>query len=136
MAVPGYETAPNEIRLLPDTSAYTAVVEEAPARVRQQHCRMSFNFRVCRSTMIAQMFAVMAEAADKRGHIFQILTKRPGRAVAWWERYQHQFPRGWPPNICDRDIGGNPEIRTALDGLGSVAGADPFRLRRAAARTG
>ncbi len=56
------------------------------------HPKVPFDF-------VLQMFSVMAEAADKRGHVFQVLTKRPGRSVAWWEMYQRHFPHGWPPNI-------------------------------------
>ena len=41
----------------------------------------------------------MQEAAAKRGHVFQVLTKRPGRAVGWWEAYGERFPEGWPPNV-------------------------------------
>ena len=48
---------------------------------------------------VYEMFSVMREAARERGHVFQVLTKRPGRAVAWWKRYEQQFPEGWPPNV-------------------------------------
>ena len=48
---------------------------------------------------VYEMFSVMREAARERGHVFQVLTKRPGRAVAWWKRYAQQFPEGWPPNV-------------------------------------
>ena len=56
------------------------------------HPKVPFDF-------VLQMFSVMAEASDKRGHVFQVLTKRPGRAVAWWRQYQQHFPDGWPPKI-------------------------------------
>ena len=56
------------------------------------HPKVPFDF-------ILQMFSVMAEASDRRGHVFQVLTKRPGRAATWWEQYQGQFPNGWPPQI-------------------------------------
>jgi protein gp37 len=48
---------------------------------------------------IFEMFSVMEEATSKQGHVFQVLTKRPGRAVAWWKQYRRNFPDGWPPNI-------------------------------------
>ena len=41
----------------------------------------------------------MQEAATRRGHIFQVLTKRPGRAVAWWQENERHFPGGWPARI-------------------------------------
>ena len=46
-----------------------------------------------------EMFHVMQEAAARHGHIFQILTKRPGRAVAWWQKHEQYFPEGWPARI-------------------------------------
>ncbi len=48
---------------------------------------------------IFEMFKVMRQAALQQGHIFQILTKRPGRAVAWWGRYAEHFIDGWPLNV-------------------------------------
>ena len=50
------------------------------------------------SGFVLDMFKVMQEAAEERGHVFQVLTKRPGRAVAWWNSHRC-FPDGWPPNI-------------------------------------
>ena len=47
---------------------------------------------------VYEMFAVMDEAASLTGHVFQILTKRPGRAVGWWNEYEERFPNGWHPN--------------------------------------
>ena len=44
-------------------------------------------------------FLVMQEAAVAQGHRFQILTKRPGRAAAWWESAEALFPNGWPQNV-------------------------------------
>ena len=48
---------------------------------------------------IFDTFSVMQEAAAKRGHVFQVLTKRPGRAVGWWQAHAERFPDGWPPNV-------------------------------------
>ena len=36
------------------------------------HPRVTFDY-------VLEMFSVMREASEKRGHIFQALTKRPGR---------------------------------------------------------
>ena len=41
----------------------------------------------------------MHDAASARGHVFQVLTKRPGRAIAWWEENGHHFAEEWHPNI-------------------------------------
>ena len=45
------------------------------------------------------MFQIMKKSIDYAGHVFQILTKRPGRAVAWWQEHSSYFPDGWPENI-------------------------------------
>ena len=55
------------------------------------HREVSFDF-------IYEVFQVMQLAAEQ-GHVFQILTKRPGRAVAWWKGYKEHFIDGWPPNV-------------------------------------
>ena len=47
---------------------------------------------------VTQIFDVML-AASKRGHIFQVLTKRPGRAVAWWARNQERYGGAWPAGV-------------------------------------
>ena len=97
MAVPGYETAPDEIQLLPGRLRIPLSWKK-PRRVFVNsmsdvfHPRVPFDF-------VFEMFSVMQEAAEERGHVFQVLTKRPGRAVAWWRTYEHRFPLGWPPNI-------------------------------------
>ena len=37
--------------------------------------------------------------AASGGHIFQVLTKRPGRAVAWWRTSERRLSLDWPSNI-------------------------------------
>lgn len=97
MGVPGYETGPEDVRLLPER-LQAPLSWKRPRRVFVNsmadvfHPKVPFDF-------ILQMFSVMAEASDRRGHVFQVLTKRPGRAAAWWEQHQGQFPNGWPPQI-------------------------------------
>ena len=45
---------------------------------------------------IADVFDVMREADQ---HVFQVLTKRPGRAAGWWEKHgQGRFDE-WPANV-------------------------------------
>ena len=43
-------------------------------------------------------FQVMTEAAERSGHTFQLLTKRPGLAAAFWEKHKDEF-RDWHPRI-------------------------------------
>lgn len=97
MGVPGYASNPSQIQLLPERLSLPLSWQK-PRRVFVNsmsdlfHPQVPFDF-------IADAFAVMAQAAAARGHIFQILTKRPGRAVAWWQQHAKDFPGGWPPNI-------------------------------------
>lgn len=97
MGVTGYGTTPDEIQLLPERLR-TPLSWRKPRLVFVNsmadlfHQRVPFEF-------IFEAFSVMQEAAAKRGHVFQVLTKRPGRAVGWWEEYGDRFPDGWPPNI-------------------------------------
>ena len=97
MGVPGYETNPENIRLLPERL-------EAPLSWKRRrhvfvnsmsdvfHPRVPFDF-------VYRMFDVMRRSGDQQGHIFQVLTKRPGRAVAWWDEFRHDFDDNWPSNV-------------------------------------
>ena len=97
MAVPGYEIAPDEVQLLPERLRIPLSWKK-PKRVFVNsmadvfHPRVPFDFAY-------EMFSVMEESVREYGHVFQVLTKRPGRAVAWWKRYEQHFPKGWPPNV-------------------------------------
>ena len=97
MNVRGYETGPDDVRLLPERLE-APLAWKKPRRVFVNsmsdvfHPRVPFDF-------VLEMFKVMQEAASQHGHIFQVLTKRPGRAVAWWKEHERQFPDGWPARI-------------------------------------
>ena len=96
MGVPGYETAPDDVRLMPDR-LNAPLTWRKPRKVFVNsmsdifHPHVPFKFA-------RDIFAVMRQAAQ-RGHIFQILTKRPGRAVGFWNNYQYEFAGDWHPNI-------------------------------------
>ena len=87
MGVPGYEGDPREVRLLPERL-------DAPMRWRRPrrvfvnsmsdvfHPSVPYDF-------INDIFDVMREAAELRGHVFQVLTKRPGRAVGGGSTTRH-----------------------------------------------
>ena len=45
---------------------------------------------------ISDVFAVMREA---RQHVFQVLTKRPGRAAGWWKCHGQSRCGEWPENV-------------------------------------
>ena len=97
MSVRGYETEPTDVRLLPERL-------DAPLKWKKPrhvfvnsmsdvfHPNVPYEFAL-------EIFTVMEEASRTRGHVFQVLTKRPGRAVGWWDRYADHFPDGWPTNV-------------------------------------
>ena len=97
MGVPGYSTAPDEVQLLPDR-LHIPLGWVKPRRIFVNsmadlfHPGVPFDFAY-------KIFAVMEEAARARGHVFQVLTKRPGRAVSWWGTHADRFPLGWPANV-------------------------------------
>ena len=97
MAVPGYETTPDDVQLLWDRLE-APLTWKKPRRVFVNSMADMFHPRVPYE-FINAAFSVMEQAARERGHIFQILTKRPGRAVAWWNKYEQDFPNGWPTNV-------------------------------------
>ena len=98
MGVPGYEGgAPDQVRLLPERLGVPLRWAQ-PRRVFVNsmsdlfHPDVSYEF-------ITQVFDVMSDASARRGHEFQVLTKRPGRAVAWWERNRERYEHVWPPGV-------------------------------------
>ena len=97
MNVPGYEANPDQIQLMPER-LLAPLSWKSPRHVFVNsmsdvfHPQVPFDF-------VYEIFSVMEEASRERGHVFQVLTKRPGRAVGWWKKYEHRFPSGWPPNV-------------------------------------
>ena len=97
MGVPGYEGNPRQVMLLPNRL-------DAPMRWGKPrhvfvnsmsdvfHPQVPFDF-------VYRIFDVMRRAGEQKGHIFQVLTKRPGRAVAWWGEFRHNFDDTWPPSV-------------------------------------
>ena len=71
---------------------------ESPAGSSSTACPTSFHPRVPYD-FVTSIFDVMCTAAAHRGHVFQVLTKRPGRAVAWWERNQSRYGGVWPDGV-------------------------------------
>ena len=92
MGAPGYQTAPHDVRLMPNRLR-APLSWKKPRYVFVNsmsdvfHPRVPFDYAF-------KMFAVMREASANYGHIFQALTKRPGRAVAWWREYGSEFADG------------------------------------------
>ena len=94
MGVRGYDGEPDEVRLMPERL-------EQPYRWRKPrkvfvnsmsdlfHPRVPFEY-------ITRVFDVMR---DTPHHIYQVLTKRPGRIPAWWEQNGASFEGEWPANV-------------------------------------
>ena len=97
MAVPGYETSPDNVRLLWDRLK-APLAWKKPRRVFVNSMADMFHPSVPYE-FINAAFSVMEQASREKGHVFQILTKRPGRAVAWWKQHGQDFPGGWPVNV-------------------------------------
>ena len=106
MAVPGYETSPDDVRLLPERLD-RPFSWKRPRRIFVNSMADLFHSEIPLS-FIYEVFTVMEQAANEHGHIFQVLTKRPRRAVTWWREYERSFPDGWPSNIW---IGTSVETR-------------------------
>ena len=97
MSVPGYEKSPDVVQLLPER-LNTPLKWKTPRHVFVNSMSDVFHPSVPYEFAF-EIFKVMDEASRLYGHVFQVLTKRPGRAVGWWESYSEHFPNGWPPNI-------------------------------------
>ena len=97
MGVPGYQASPDAVTPMPDRLR-APLSWKKPRRVFVNSMSDLFHPHVDYG-FISEVFAVMRQAADERGHTFQILTKRPGRAVGWWNECAPNFPGGWPPNV-------------------------------------
>ena len=125
MGVRGYESDPDQVQLLPERLD-TPLNWTRPRRVFVNSMSDVFHPRVPYD-FVTEIFDVML-AASKRGHIFQVLTKRPGRAVAWWTRNQGALRRRVAGRRMDRHIGRESEIRAANHGAGTAAGSGALRL--------
>ena len=97
MGVPGYGGDPRQVRLLPERLD-APLSWGRPRRVFVNSMSDVFHPRVPYE-FINDIFDVMREAAERRGHVFQVLTKRPGRAVGWWKSNQGRYNGEWPDGV-------------------------------------
>ena len=97
MSVVGYETEPGDVQLLPERLD-APFKWKSPRRVFVNSMSDVFHPSVPYEFAF-EMFKVMEEASNAHGHVFQVLTKRPGRAVGWWHQYADRFAESWPENI-------------------------------------
>ena len=97
MRVPGYDARPDLVQLQLDRLDLP-LSWNRPRRVFVNSMSDAFH-RDIPGHYLLSMFQVMKQSIDRAGHVFQVLTKRPGRAVAWWQKHNSYFPDGWPENI-------------------------------------
>lgn len=98
MGVPGYDAAPEVVYSFPERLELPLTWKK-PRRVFVNSMSDLFHPAV-EYEFISEAFSVMARAAEQRGHIFQVLTKRPGRAVGWWEKQgKALFNSQWPEAV-------------------------------------
>ena len=97
MSVPGYATRPDMVTLLPERLDQP-FAWRTPRMVFVNSMSDVFH-RDVPDKFILDMMQTMRRSSQELGHTFQILTKRPGRAVAWWNGHAQFFPDGWPQQI-------------------------------------
>ena len=118
MGVPGYETAPSDVRMLRER-LHLPLTWRKPKRVFVNSMSDLFHPDVPYS-FISEVFEVMQEASAQRGHVFQVLTKRPGRAVGWWEQCGAELFAEWPSNIWIGTSVESPKYAPRLTVLGRL----------------
>jgi protein gp37 len=97
MHVRGYEGSPEQVVLRPERLSQP--LRWKRPKVVFVNSMSDLFHRDVPFEYISQVFEVMTRTANKQGHIFQVLTKRPGRAVAWWNEFRHEFENSWHTNI-------------------------------------
>ena len=130
MGVPGYEATADTVQMLPNR-LNAPLTWGKPRRVFVNsmsdlfHPKVPFEF-------ISQVFGVMQQADQ---HIFQVLTKRPGLAVGWWEQCgKHEFGE-WPSNVWIGTSVENQKYAPRLTVLGRIPAKIRFRVRRTSSWT-
>lgn len=117
MHVPGYQHAPDYVNMLPGRLR-DPMRWKKPKRVFVNSMSDTFH-REVPTDFINAMFETML-AAQESGHIFQVLTKRPGRAAAWWAQHGRGIMGNWPRNIWLGTSVESQKYAPRLDVLGRV----------------
>lgn len=97
MSVSGYESEPSEVQLQ-HQRLNAPLLWKKGKRIFVNSMSDLFHPKVP-FTFVNEVFAVMQQASKQNGHIFQVLTKRPGRAVAWWQYHGRYLLSDWPSNV-------------------------------------
>ena len=94
MGARGYEASPDTVRLLPERLEIPKRWTR-PRRVFVNSMSDLFHPDVP-YPYITQVFQTMRDAPL---HDFQVLTKRPGRALTWWTEHKWILSGEWPANV-------------------------------------
>ena len=95
MGVRGYESTPDTVTLQPSRLDQPKSMW-SPKRIFVNSMSDLFHQHIP-GEYITQVFETMIAAPQ---HTFQVLTKRPGLAVGWWERHGRDLTGdAWPPNV-------------------------------------
>ena len=96
MGVRGYEKAPDSVQLVEERL-------ETPRKWRRRDPMMVFVNSMSdlfhKQVPYDYIFKVFGEMQMLPQHTFQVLTKRPGRAAAWYEDYNRRIGYEWPANV-------------------------------------
>ena len=120
MGVPGYESAPDEVRLLPERLD-APLRWGKPRRVFVNSMSDVFHPHVPLS-LSPKSWKPLRSSEDT----YSRFTKRPGRAVAWWNRNQARYGDVWPEGVW---IGTSVESQKYAPRI-TKDRAGAFRLRR------
>ena len=121
MSVPGYDDAPDTVRMLPERIE-TPLKWRRPRRVFVNSMSDLFHPHV-EYEFVTDVFSVMRDAPQ---HIFQVLTKRPGRAVGWWELHGEREFGAWPDNVWIGTSVESQKYAPRLTVLGRIPAATRF----------
>ena len=119
MNAPGYQQGPDVITQV-ESQLEKPLSWKKPAVIFV--CSMSDLFhREIRDEYRNRIFEVMERTAEEQGHIFQLLTKRPGQVMRWLR----ENPRQWHPRIW---LGASVEAQRFASRLDLLA-KTPARVR-------
>lgn len=93
----GYDKSPNIVNVVPER-LHQPLTWKRPKAIFVASMSDLFHAQVPTDYLIS-IFDVMYEAAEQHGHIFQVLTKRPGRAAHFWKVNAPRYDHRWHPSI-------------------------------------
>ncbi len=97
MKVPGYDETPEVVQIFPERLDLPLRWKK-PRRIFVNSMADLFHPAVP-ADFITDAFVVMERTGREHGHTFQVLTKRPGIAAAWWAKNSDFFNGAWPSSV-------------------------------------